>query len=115
MNKSQNNWTDGKTRNGTAVNQNRTPATEMKKKIQEQLKRRENEERNSSQTKQNTSNRNEENSKQSSKQTADGRTDTDNRSARSDLPQNTVNLNLDNRKMTTANENEISRNRTDDN
>src|SRR5699024_3062965 len=29
--------------------------------------------------------------------------------------QNTVNLNLDNRKMTTGNENEISRNRTDDN
>ena len=87
----------------------------VNEQITEQLDRREQEERNSSQSKQNTTSDSEENSKQDSKQTADGRTDTDNRSARSDLPQNTVNLNLDNRTMSTANENEISRNRTDDN
>src|SRR5699024_6908441 len=44
-------------------------------------------------------------------QTVTGNTTTDNRQARSDLPQNRVNLDVNNTIMATANENDISRNK----
>ena len=58
---------------------------------------------------------NSENSKQDNTQdttqTVTGNTTTDNRQARSDLPQNRVNLDVNNTLMATANENDISRNK----
>src|SRR5699024_4214217 len=48
---------------------------------------------------------------QDTNQTVKGNTTTDNRQARSDLPQNRVNLDVNNTLMATANENDISRNK----
>ena len=48
---------------------------------------------------------------QDTNQTVTGNTTTDNRQARSDLPQNRVNLDVNNTVMATANENDISRNK----
>ena len=48
---------------------------------------------------------------QDTTQTVTGNTTSDNRQARSDLPQNRVNLDVNNTLMATANENEISRNK----
>ena len=51
------------------------------------------------------------NSNNISETTSTGNTTTDNRQARSDLPQNSVNLDVNNTVMRTANENDISRNK----
>ena len=52
---------------------------------------------------------------QDTTQTVTGNTTSDNRQARSDLPQNRVNLDVNNTLMATANENEISRNKQTNN
>ena len=52
---------------------------------------------------------------QDTNQTVNGVTTSDNRQARSDLPQNRVNLDVNNTLMATANENEISRNKQTNN
>ena len=53
------------------------------------------------------------NSNNISESTSTGNTTTDNRQARSDLPQNSVNLDVNNTVMRSANENDISRNKQD--
>ena len=58
-----------------------------------------------------TSSTSNQDTKQDTTQSVNGNTTSDNRQARSDLPQNRVNLDVNNTLMTTANENEISRNK----
>src|SRR5699024_1024082 len=55
------------------------------------------------------------NSSSNSESTSTGNTTTDNRQARSDLPQNSVNLDVNNSVMTCANENDISRTKQNNN
>ena len=55
------------------------------------------------------------NSSNTSETTSTGNTTTDNRQARSDLPQNSVNLDVNNSVMRSANENDISRNKQNNN
>ena len=55
------------------------------------------------------------NSSNNSETTSTGNTTTDNRQARSDLPQNSVNLDVNNTVMRSANENDISRNKQNNN
>ena len=59
----------------------------------------------------NTSSTSNQDTSQDTTQTVNGNTTSDNRQARSDLPQNRVNLDVNNTLMATANENEISRNK----
>ena len=62
-------------------------------------------------TKDDTTARNNERSEQGDRQEVTGDTTTDNRQAHSELPQNTVNLNVDDFNMETANNADISRNK----
>src|SRR5699024_4319226 len=58
-----------------------------------------------------TSSTSNQDTKQDTTQSVNGNTTSDNRQARCDLPQNRVNLDVNNTLMATANENEISRNK----
>ena len=63
----------------------------------------------------NTSSTSNQDTKQDTTQSVNGNTTSDNRQARSDLPQNRVNLDVNNTLMATANENDISRNKQTNN
>ena len=86
----------------------------VNEQLTEQLDKRETEDRNRTDSRDTTANESRDTSTQESNQKADTDTETDTATGRSDLPQNTVDLNLDNRNMRTANEFEKNRNKTSD-